>query len=67
MIEEVRARSRKVSFEFIELGWVLDDNFGMRRAIEITGARIDKIHRIYEKRLGGVTPNAEQAAPTLVT
>jgi len=67
MIEEVRARSRKVLFEFIELGWVLDDNFGMRRAIEITSARIDKIHRIYEKRLGGVTPNTEQAAQTLVT
>jgi hypothetical protein len=29
----------------------------MRRAIEITGARIDKIHRIYEKRVASVTSN----------
>lgn len=57
MIEEMRLRSRRILFDFIEFGWVLEDNLGMRRAIEITGARIDKIHRIYEKRVASVTSN----------
>ena len=53
----MRLRSRRILFDFIEFGWVLEDNLGMRRAIEITGARIDKIHRIYEKRVASVTSN----------
>jgi hypothetical protein len=53
MMEELQARSRRISFDFVEFGWVLDDNAGMRRAIEISGARVDKIHRIYEKHLEG--------------
>jgi hypothetical protein len=50
-IEEMRHRSKSSSFEHVEFGWVLEDNFGMRRPIELSGARIDKIHRIYEKSL----------------
>jgi len=57
MVEEMRSRSSKILFDFIELGWGLDDNVGMRRAIETTVARIDKVHRIYEKRLLGATSN----------
>ena len=37
----------------MEFGWVLEDNAGMRKPIEMSGAKIDKIHRIYEKRLDG--------------
>ncbi len=50
-IEECRRRSRGYAVEHIEFGWVLEDNMGMRRPIELFGAKIDKIHRIYEKDL----------------
>lgn len=50
-IEESRRRSRTSSIEHVEFGWVLEDNFAMRRPIEMSGAKIDKIHRIYEKTL----------------
>lgn len=51
-IEECRRRSRaKNSVEHVEFGWVLEDNMGMRRPIELSGAKVDKIHRIYEKDL----------------
>ena len=41
--------------EHLEAGWVLEDNLGMRRPIEMFGAKIDKIHRIYEKDLTAVS------------
>ena len=50
-IEELRRRGRKYDVRNIEFGWVLEDNVGMRRPIEMTRAKIDKIHRIYEKNL----------------
>jgi hypothetical protein len=50
-IEEVRKRSRETSITHVEFGWVLEDNMGMRRPIELAGAKIDKIHRVYEKKL----------------
>lgn len=53
MVEELRLRSRRVDLDHVEFGWVLEDNIGMRRPIEMSGARIDKVHRIYEKRLAG--------------
>ena len=50
-IEEMRQRSKSSSIEHVEFGWVLEDNLGMRRPIELSGAKIDKIHRVYEKNL----------------
>ena len=50
-IEELRRRGRNFSIDHIEFGWVLEDNMGMRRPIEMSGAEIDKVHRVYEKRL----------------
>jgi hypothetical protein len=50
-IEEVRKRSKDASITHVEFGWVLEDNMGMRRPIELAGAKIDKIHRVYEKKL----------------
>jgi hypothetical protein len=50
-IEEVRKRSAATSITHVEFGWVLEDNIGMRRPIELAGAKIDKIHRVYEKKL----------------
>ncbi len=52
-IEELRRRGRNHSVEHIEFGWVLEDNVGMRRPIELSGAEIDKVHRLYEKKLDG--------------
>ncbi|WP_395697636.1 hypothetical protein [Methylocella sp.] len=50
-IEEIRRRSSGSAYREVEFGWVLEDNMGMRRPIELAGASLDKIHRIYEKRL----------------
>jgi len=51
-IEEMRRRSANVgSVEHVEFGWVLETNMGMRRPIEMSGAAIDKVHRMYEKTL----------------
>jgi hypothetical protein len=52
-IEECRRRSGRHAIEHVEFGWVLEDNLGMRRPIELAGAKIDKVHRIYEKDLSG--------------
>ncbi len=61
MIEELRLRSRKVALDHVEFGWVLEDNAGMRKPIEMSGAKIDKIHRIYEKRLDSAPATTEAA------
>jgi len=50
-IEEIRRRNKSSSLKHVEFGWVLEDNLGMRRPIELSGARIDKVHRVYEKNL----------------
>jgi hypothetical protein len=51
VIEEIRRRLAKMSGTHLEAGWVLEDNMAMRRPIEMFGGKIDKIHRIYEKRI----------------
>ncbi|MGH6811327.1 MAG: hypothetical protein ACREDM_02970 [Methylocella sp.] len=50
-IEEIRRRNKSSSLGHVEFGWVLEDNLGIRRPIELSGARVDKVHRIYEKNL----------------
>jgi len=50
-IAELRRRGVLTPIEQIEFGWVLEDNSGMRRAIELSGARVYKVHRVYEKNL----------------
>lgn len=50
-IEEMRRRGLNYDVKHLEFGWVLEDNMGMRRPIEMGGAKVDKIHRIYEKDL----------------
>ncbi|MGA3302644.1 MAG: hypothetical protein ABSC72_05065 [Methylovirgula sp.] len=51
LIEEMRRRSRNYDIQHVEFGWVLEDNEGMRRPIEMFGSKVDKVHRIYEKDL----------------
>lgn len=50
MIEEMRRRGASLSISHLEAGWVLEDNFAMRKPIEMFGGKVDKVHRIYEKR-----------------
>lgn len=50
-IAEIRRRAIASPVRHVEFGWVLEDNGGMRHAIESSGARIDKVHRVYEKNL----------------
>jgi hypothetical protein len=52
-IQEARRRSADNSIDTVEFGWVLENNLAMRRPIELSGARIDKVHRIYEKTFVG--------------
>lgn len=51
IVEEARRRAATSSGSHLEAGWVLEDNTAMRRPIEMFGGKVDKIHRIYEKRL----------------
>ncbi|MBI5013171.1 MAG: hypothetical protein HZC06_10845, partial [Methylocystis sp.] len=50
-VEEMRRRHAKIRIPHLEAGWVLESNADMRRPIEMFGGKVDKIHRIYEKRL----------------
>lgn len=68
LIEEMRRRGRNADIDSLEAGWVLEDNIGMRRPIEMFGGKVDKIHRMYEKRLSGATQisspaDREEATP----
>ena len=51
IIEELRRRGLETNLEHLEAGWVLEDNMAMRRPIEMFGGKLEKIHRIYDKRL----------------
>ena len=51
IVEELRARAQRISTTHLEAGWILEDNMSMRKPIEMFGAKIDKVHRIYEKRI----------------
>jgi hypothetical protein len=53
MIEEFRRRGASASIKHLEVGWVLEDNLAMRRPIEVFGGKVDKVHRVYEKRING--------------
>jgi RimJ/RimL family protein N-acetyltransferase len=51
LVDRMRHLYRVYRLEQIEFGWVLEDNTAMRRPIELGGAQVDKIHRVYEKQL----------------
>jgi len=67
MIEEFRRRGAKASVTHLEAGWVLENNMDMRKPIEMFGGKVDKIHRIYEKRLitGGAARASNSVEATL--
>lgn len=51
MISELVRRSENHNIRRVELGWVLEDNMGLRRTIERIGGEISTRHRIYEMAL----------------
>ena len=63
MVEELRRRGAKATISHLEAGWVLEDNMAMRKPIEMFGGKIDKIHRIYEKRLENGAHSSVEANP----
>lgn len=68
VIEEIKRRAATASCTHLEAGWVLEDNTAMRRPIEMFGGKVDKIHRIYEKRLAAAaSPEAASARDSVGT
>jgi len=51
VIDAVRHAMIRRGIETVEMGWILEDNDGMRHIIEAIGSTIHKRYRIYEKRL----------------
>jgi len=49
--EDLRRPRLETNPEHPEARWVLEDNMAMRRPIELFGGKLEKIHRIYDKRL----------------
>jgi hypothetical protein len=63
IIEEIGKRLAPLSMSHLEAGWVLEDNIAMRRPIEMFGGKVDKVHRIYEKRFAVDAGDIVEAAP----
>ncbi len=51
LIYALEERSVARGIEELELGWLLEDNWPVRRVVESVGGRLAKTYRIYEKRL----------------
>ena len=52
MIEYIRRTSvAQYGATFAEIGWILEDNQGMRSIAETIESRINKTYRIYQKAL----------------
>jgi len=64
LVDRMRQLYRTYNLEQIEFGWVLEDNAQMRRPIELGGAQVDKVHRVYEKQLVARAVSANEPAAT---
>ena len=51
IIAELMRRGRDMPFRTVELGWILEDNWRMRRLIERLSPRPNKVFRLYEREL----------------
>lgn len=51
VIDAVRKAMIKRGVQTVEMGWILEDNAGMRHIIEAIGSRIYKRYRVYQKSL----------------
>jgi len=51
VIDAVRKEMSRRGVETVEMGWILEDNDGMRHIIEAIGSDIYKRYRVYQKKL----------------
>lgn len=51
LIDAVRQPVRDAHMRYLEMGWVLEDNFPMLRIMQVLGAQPCKRYRVYEKAL----------------
>lgn len=51
LIDAARREARRLGYETVEMSWILDDNWPMRRILEAVNSHIYKTYRIYEKSL----------------
>jgi hypothetical protein len=51
VIDTARRAARARGLEEVELSWILEDNLGVRRILDVLGADVYKRYRIYEKDL----------------
>jgi hypothetical protein len=51
LIEAVRASEATKGMRYLEMGWVLEDNFPLLRLMRLLGGRQYKSYRVYEKLL----------------
>ncbi len=51
LFTEVHLRGKRLGFEWAELGWVLEDNALLNRALPRMGASIHKTYRLYQRAL----------------
>ena len=54
VIHAVRNASVARGIDRVEMGWILENNAGMRNIIETIGGRVSKRYRMYEKNLSEV-------------
>lgn len=52
MIYAIEDRAHGQRVDEIELSWLLEDNWAVRRIVENLGGRLSKTYRVYEKTLG---------------
>jgi hypothetical protein len=52
LIETIRAESaERYGISRTEIGWILDDNEGMKSIADAIGSKINRTYRIYERSL----------------
>lgn len=51
LIEAVRVSPSREGLQYLEMGWVLEDNFPLLRVMRLLGGRQYKTYRVYEKPL----------------
>ncbi len=56
LVQRLHDEANAVGIKDMELSWVLEDNWPIRRLIEATGGAADKRYRIYQKTLSRATP-----------
>lgn len=56
LVQRLHAEANALGIKDMELSWVLEDNWPIRRLIESTGGTLEKRYRLYQKTLPGAVP-----------